>query len=108
MKHHIYIYAALLVLAIVLVLGSVHLPQTAYSKVDLFQVKCGLPLRYLIQDMSWRDPPYPWRMSCGFYALDDVSYILWPKFWLDVFIVFGTVVLVKDGIRLIPRSLRTP
>lgn len=81
-------YAVILFISLVVVLMSVHIPQTVYNKTDLVKVRCGWPLGYMIQDQSWRDPPYPWRTNCGFFALEEPYVVFWPQLLSDVLVVF--------------------
>lgn len=78
-----------LVATLLIILFTTLLPKiTVYSKSDLASIKCGWPLHFIIQDLSHKDPPYPWKVNCGFYALEDPTNILWPKFVLDFALIY--------------------
>lgn len=81
-----------------LVLASLFVPVTVSSKIDLEQVKLGLPLPWVIQDQSRYDPPFPWRVH--FYSpLEVPTWILLSQFLFDVVLVFGAIVVTVRVIK---------
>lgn len=95
-----------LIITILILYFSTTLPKTVINnKSELLEVRCGWPLHYMIQDQSWRDPSYPWQTSCGFYALEEPTHILWIPFFANVTIIYtATIVLLS----LINSRLKTP
>lgn len=61
------------------------------SKIDLAQMRLGLPLPFVIQDQSLYDPPFPWQFSFTFNPWEMPTRILLPQFLLDVALVFGVM-----------------
>lgn len=95
-----------LVISGLLVLASVFVPITVSSKIDLAQMKLGLPLPFVIQNQSRYDPPFPWQFGFEFNPWETPTWILLPQFLIDVALVFGVIVVT---IRVIEEVLlKTP
>ncbi len=48
-------------IALVVVLGSLSIPQTVYNNDDMEATKFGYPIHFITQDVSQYDPPFPWE-----------------------------------------------
>lgn len=97
-------YVVVLILSVLFVLASVFFPITVYSKSDLFEVKIGLPLAFIVQEQGGYGPSFPWQTR--FYSVwENPTQILWLQFFLNIAIVFGGIILVLNLVKAI--SLRT-
>ena len=57
---------------------SVYIPQEVHNKKEMSEVKLGLPLKFLEQDQSRRDPPLPWKVNADNPA-EVTTKISWIK-----------------------------
>jgi hypothetical protein len=75
MKKQTIVYSLLLLTAIILVIGiPVFEKIEVYQHSDLNAVSCGWPMKFIVQDQSWRDPPFPWKVPCGFVGEHTTSF----------------------------------
>lgn len=104
MKDAVYMYVVVLILSVLFVLASVFFPITVYSKTDLFEIKIGWPLAFVVQDQRTYPPPFPSQTHL-YSVWENPTQILWLQFFLDIAIVFGAIILVLNLVNAI--SLRT-
>lgn len=97
-------YVVVLILSVLFVLASVTFPITVYSKADLFEVKIGWPLAFIVQEQGGYGPYFPWQTR--FYSVwENPTQVLWLQFLLNIAIVFGAIILALNLVKAI--SLRT-
>lgn len=65
-----------------------------FNKEDMSALSCGWPLTFMVNDLSYRDPPFPWKMSCldGEYG-DYGSFSLLP-FIINVIVFYALIVFL--------------
>lgn len=89
-------YSLIFLLSSFLVLSSVFIPQEIHNKEELSEVKLGLPLKFLEQDQSRRDPPFPCKFNVENPAEVIATEISWTKFSFSVIIVFVAISLILN------------
>lgn len=95
------------------VLASVLFPIPIYNEADLEQVQIGWPLGFVVQDQSryafmfkeplGYKPPLRWQTHLS-SVWENTTQILWLQLFLDIAIVFGTIILVLNLVKI---SLKT-
>ncbi len=70
---------------------------TVFNKEELRMISCGSPLEFIIDDQSWRDPPYPWTTSCGVGEFGDPVVIDWLALLGNVIIYYILLNLLFNG-----------
>jgi hypothetical protein len=98
-------YVIVLVLSVLFVLTSGFFPITVYSKTDLFEVKIGWPLAFVVQDQRTYPPPFPSQTHL-YSVWENQTQILWLQFFLDIAIVFGAIILGLNLIKAISVKTR--
>lgn len=100
MKGAVYMYIVVLILSLLFFLASVTFPITVYSKTDLFKVKIGWPLAFVVQDQRTYPPQFP-SQTCLYSVWENPTQILWLQFLLNIAIVFGAIILGLNLIKVI-------
>lgn len=86
---------------------------TVFQKIEVFEhsdlnaVSCGWPMKFVVQDESWRDPPFPWKVPCGFYGEDTTAFHV-PQFILDVGFFYVLLVLIWEGCGIVKKKKYIP
>ena len=54
------------------------------------------PFEFMVNDQSWRDPPFPWKISClsGEWDYGTIRSFHWPKFIIDVLVFYALIVFL--------------
>ena len=65
-----------------------------FNKDDLRTLSCGWPLKFMVNDQSWRDPPFPWKISCFAGEWGDPIEFRWPQFITDVLVFYALIVFL--------------
>jgi len=73
-----------LVFAVFLTIATTFGGVKVFEKSDLYAVSCGWPSGFIVQDQSWRDPPYPWRAPCTVISLESPTKFYWERFVFDI------------------------
>ena len=76
------------------------------NKDDLRALSCGWPLKFTVNDLSYRDPPFPWKMSCLSGEWGDPIEIHWPQFIIDVLIFYALIVFLWSAYIVINNKMR--
>ncbi|MBU2578651.1 hypothetical protein KKA09_00840 [Patescibacteria group bacterium] len=65
-----------------------------FNKDDLRNLSCGWPLKFAVNDQSWRDPPFPWKISClsGEWDYSFIKFFRWPQFIIDVIVFYALII----------------
>ena len=73
-----------------------------FNKEDLSAVSCGWPLKFMVNDLSYRDPPFPWKISClaGEWG-DPTKEFNWQYFILDAAFFYLLILALYHGKDLI-------
>lgn len=100
-----YAYVFVLVLSVLFVLGTLFLPITVYSPIDLFQVHMGWPLAFLIQNQRPYAPSFPWQTHL-YSVWENQIHILWLQLFLNIAIVFGVISLAINFMIFIVKTSR--
>lgn len=72
---------------------SLSIPQTVYNKDDMKEMKFGYPLPFVTQDMTQRDPPFPWKYGFG-SPWENPFEVHWLRFIVSFLINLATIQLV--------------
>ena len=102
MTRKFYLHLFLIALAVVIAFTTAYGKVEVNNKEDLSTISCGWPLKFVVSDQSWRDPPYPWMALCMGGDWDDPRTILWPQLAVNVgvFYLVGLVLMtVGKGTR---------
>lgn len=96
MRKKFLLHIFFVVLAFVAVWIAANQKVEIFNKEDLSALSCGWPLTFIINDLSYRDPPFPWKMSClggeWSYAVKK-SFSLQP-FIIDVLVFYALIVFL--------------
>jgi hypothetical protein len=65
-----------------------------FNKEDLRTLSCGWPFKFAVSDLSYRDPPFPWKMSCLSGEWGDPIEIHWPQFITDILVFYALIVFL--------------
>lgn len=104
MKKFLY-YSLVLTLSGSLVLASLTVPVSVANREELAHVKLGLPIPFVIQNMSSYDPPFfPWRFPFV-SPWEHPPWVLWPQFFLNIAVVFGVLLLGFRVVKMLTRRL---
>lgn len=96
----IFTHIGLLIASVVVVyVVAVTQDTIVFNKEDLKSISCGLPFQFATSDQSWRNPPYPWTVSCGGGEFGDSVVIDWPAFLGNVIIYYLLLNLLFKGFR---------
>jgi len=88
-------YSLIFLLSLFFVSFSVFIPQEVHNKKELSEIEFGLPLKFLKQDQSLRDPPFPWKFNMENPAEVIATEFSWIEFSFSVIIVFVVFSLVS-------------
>ena len=83
-EHILFIIFAVIAVGII----AIQTPVNIQNKSDLYTVECGWPLTFIIDDQSWRDPPYPWTTTCRNNEWGSIPEVLWSSFFINVTIFY--------------------
>lgn len=72
-----------------------------FKKSDLNATSCGWPLSFIMQNQSWRDPPYPYRVPCFASPLENPTEFYWKYFAFDVAFFYLLVLILYYSIDMI-------
>ncbi len=72
------------ILAVFLVISTTFGGVEVFKKFDLYDVSCGWPSSFIVQDQGWRDPPYPWKVPCFASPLEGPTKFYWERFVFDI------------------------
>ena len=72
------------ILAVFLTMATTFGGVKVFKKSDLYAVSCGWPSSFIVQDQSWRDPPYPYRTPCPASPLESPTKFYWERLVFDV------------------------
>lgn len=61
---------------------------------DLNALTCGWPLKFIMNDQSWRDPPLPWKMGCLSSIWGDPIKFYWQEFIIDITLFYAFITLL--------------
>lgn len=82
-----------LLISLILVLVTLYFPVAVSSQEDLRSVELGLPFRFVVQDQSHYDPPFP--ATVRFYSiLENPTKVDFPKLILSILVVVIVVDMV--------------
>lgn len=95
---------SLLILAIFLTVSTTFKKVEVFSHSDLNAVSCGWPLRFVTQDQGWRDPPYPWKVSCFASPLENPTKFNWQYFILNATFFYLLILAFLRGRDLIVKK----
>lgn len=95
------------VIAAFTVIGVAHQTEIeVHSKTDLQTVTCGWPLKFIENDQSWRDPPFPWKIDCLSGEWSGSLKVLWLPLALNIAMFYFSLVLLWGVYRkLVKRKL---
>lgn len=67
-----------------------------FNKNDLRTLSCGWPLAFIVNDMSYRDPPFPWKMPClgGEWSYAVKKSFSLPSLIIDVLVFYVFMVFL--------------
>lgn len=88
------VYFIFLIISFLIVIVSLILPKTFYSKAEMIQATCGLPISFTINDRSQWSPPFPWKTNCFGSPWEDIHQILWLQLIIDLVIVFSFLLII--------------
>ncbi len=106
-KKNAIVHLILFIVAFFAVIGIAH--QTTIevqNKDDLRTISCGWPFKFVTNDQSWRDPPYPWTITCLSGEWGDIPTVWWQSFVIDVIAFYFSFVLLWKGYRLTRKEHR--
>jgi|GEM_PF-2502783 len=74
----------ILTISLILLLSTLGIKQSVYSKEDMVKMRFGYPISFITQDLSRRDPPFPYKYN-GFDGSpwEDSFSINWGRFFLS-------------------------
>ncbi len=64
------------------------------NKDDLRALSCGWPLKFVESDLYYRDPPYPWKISCFEGEWGDFPTFHWPQFIINILLFYALIVFL--------------
>src|SRR3989338_9625698 len=88
--HIIFLVIAFVVVWIIIVNQKIEV----FNKDDLRVLSCGWPLKFIVNDQSRIDPPFPWKISCLGSPLDDPFKFYWPQLIIDVLIFYAFIIFL--------------
>lgn len=91
----ILIYGLIFLLSLFFVSSSVFIFQEVHNKKELSKVELGLPLKFLEQNQSHYDPPFPIKVRL-YSPWENPTNISWIRFSFSVVIVFILVSLILN------------
>lgn len=53
----------IVVIPLIIVIGTLSVSKTVYNKEDMKAMKFGYPIPFITQDLTSRDPSFPWKYS---------------------------------------------
>lgn len=97
MKKKFLLHMLFIVVALVAVWITANQKVGVFNKDDLHTLSCGWPLKFIVNDLSYRDPPFPWKMSClgGEWSYAVKKSFSLPSFIIDVLAFYALIVLLR-------------
>lgn len=73
-----------------------------FNKEDLSAVSCGWPFKFMVNDLSYRDPPFPWKITCltGEWG-NPTKEFNWQYFIIDTAFFYLILLAIYYGKNLI-------
>ena len=91
--------------SLIIVIGTLLIPQTVHDKGDMGAMEFGYPIAFVTQDLTHYDPPFPWKYS--FSSLwENPSDISWFNFLFSYLIIFLIIGFVVTGIERLFLKIR--
>lgn len=84
MRKKLLIHTVFLAIACIVTLSTAFRDVEVFNKNDLRTLSCGWPLKFTANDLSYRDPPFPWKISCFSGEWGDLIEFYWPQFIINV------------------------
>lgn len=97
-----------LLIASVIIVYIVAITQnvTVFNEEGLRMVTCGLPLEFITDDQSWRNPPYPWTTSCLKGEIGNPTIINWSALLGNIIIYYILLNLLFRGFVMIKNKTK--
>lgn len=65
-----------------------------FNKDDLRTLSCGWPLKFIVSDLGYRDPPFPWKIRCLSGEWGDIPTFHWSQFIIDILVFYALIVFL--------------
>ena len=95
-----------IVIALVVVWLTAYQKVEVFNKDDLSAVACGWPLKFIVSDQSWRDPPFPWDSSCFSNEWGNSIAFRWPLFIADAIVFYIFIIFLWRAYVIIKKKVR--
>ncbi len=96
----------LILISVILTLLSILIPRGSFiytgDKSELSDVRIGLPIPFVTQNLSNWDPPISYHQAIQLYSpLESPTRLLWPQFIFSLVIIFSIVFVAGELIRFV-------
>lgn len=89
-----YPHLVIFVISLFIVLATLSVPQTVYTKEDMSALKLGYPIHFVTQDVSHFDPPLPWKYSFS-SPWENPAKVQWVNFLLSIILTFSAIEILR-------------
>lgn len=89
----VFLHFLLMFVALVIVLSTLSISQTVYSKKGMENMRFGYPLTFVTQDLTGYDPPFPWQYNFSSPWENPFTFNL-PNFLLSYLIILFIAELI--------------
>ena len=96
----------IILISVILTLLSILIPRGSFTytgdKSELTDVRIGLPIPFVTQNLSHWDPPIGYRQAIQLYSpLESPTRLLWLQFIFSLVIIFSIVFVASEVIRFV-------
>lgn len=96
MRKKFLLHILFVALAFVAVWITANQKVEVFNKEDMSALSCGWPITFIVNDQSYRDPPFPWKLSClgGEWSYSVKQSFSLPQFIIDILVFYALIVFL--------------
>lgn len=108
MKKKFLLHMLFVVVALIAVWITANQKVEVSNKDNLRTLSCGWPLKFIVNDQSWRDPPFPWKISCltGEWDYAAKKLFRWPQFIIDILVFYALIVFFRGAYVILSNKMQ--
>lgn len=97
MKKKFLLHMLFIVVALAAVLITANQKVEVFNNDDLRTLSCGWPFKFVVNNQSHLDPPFPWKIPCldGEWDYATRKFFHWSQFIIDILVFYVLIVFFR-------------